>query len=369
MTWTADDTAAALRSIAAWDLPGARPIRVPDHPESFADFAAELQRTRLLGPLLTAHSLGEVDLPEDLRADLVTRQQGALLWCIELEKRLLQVHDWFAPTQHTKGIEYRVIKGPAVAHLDTLEPSLRTFADIDLLIAADDMDRAVAILTRHGATRPWAERRPGFDRRFVKSVTMTFADGIELDLHRTLADGVHGHRIPLADLFADADHFDIGGVSLAALKPVHRLLHSAYHLLLGSREPALMNLRDLAGYLCDPSIQVVEVTAEATRWRGEAVLALAIDLVAERLDVQPARWTDWRAAQRLDPTELALIERHRSEGSSLGRAKLDVARELPGVRTKLAYLTALAWPSREHLESRGLRRRDDWTALQRILRR
>ncbi|MCB1257252.1 MAG: nucleotidyltransferase family protein [Microthrixaceae bacterium] len=368
MTWTQADTAESLRAIAIWGLPTetpARPeIRIPTDPAEFDGFASVLQQTRLLGPLLAAESLGDVEIPELLRTDLVTRQQAALLWCIELESRLLQVREWF---DDAGGIDHLVIKGSAIAHLDALEPSLRTFADVDLLIAAHDIDRAVEILTRHGAKRPWAQRRPGFDRRFAKSVTMTFGDGMEFDLHRALADGVHGHRIPLDRLFDRTDHYELGGVRFAALNPTDRLLHSAYHLLLGSREPALMNLRDLAGYLAgetasgdlsNSELSIDTVVARVREWRGEEVLATAIDLVEDHLGVVPQHWDDWRRSYTLDQTEAQLIARHRAEGSSLGRAKLDIVRELPWLRTKAAYLTSLAWPTREHLESRGLRRRD-----------
>ena len=50
-----------------------------------------------------------------------------------------------------------------------------------------------------------------------------------------------------------------------------------------------------------------------------------------------------------------MVERHRREGSSLGRAKLDVAREM-SLRDRVAYLTALAWPSKaRHLPSLTVR--------------
>ena len=62
-----------------------------------------------------------------------------------------------------------------------------------------------------------------------------------------------------------------------------------------------------------------------------------------------------------------MVERHRNEGSSLGRAKLDVAREM-SLRDKAAYLTALAWPSRAHLEDRSLRRSDVLKSLVEVVR-
>ena len=128
-----------------------------------------------------------------------------------------------------------------------------------------------------------------------------------------------------------------------------------------------MNLRDLAGYLARPDLGPDVVVPEVERWRGVAVLAMAIDLVTDRLGVDVAAWSAWRAGIDLEPAELAMIGRHRQEGSSLGRAKLDVARELP-LRDKPAYLTALAWPTGAHLASRSLTRRDAIASLVKVIR-
>lgn len=359
-----DPVRCALRAIAAWGLLGAPGITLPTDPQTLGQLVESARATRLIGPLLSAAATGDVALTAETQHDLMEHQQGALLWCIELETRLLEAREWF---DAAGGIEHRVIKGPAIAHLDTANPSLRTFADIDLLVAGDDMDRAVAILDAHGASPPWAQRRAGFDRRFAKSTTRTFTDGIEFDVHRTLAAGAHGQRIPVRDLFTEPESFDIGGVTFAALSAPHRLLHAAYHLLLGSPEPALMNLRDLGRYLAETDLGPDRVVPTAQRWGGCDVLAMAIDLVESHLGVQIPQWATWRRTYRLDPHEVTLIERHRREGSSLGRAKLDVARELPTARERAAYLYALAWPTRAHLESRSLRRRDSLRSLVAVL--
>ena len=164
MTATVASPETALQAIAAWGLPGASGIELP--PESDEPgFAGRLQQTRLTGPLLAAAASGDVELSPELEADLVERQHGALLWCIQLEVRLLEVREAF---DAAGGVEHLVIKGPAIAHLDALDPSVRTFADVDLLVAAHDIDRAVAVLTAMGGTLPWAERRNGFDRRLNK---------------------------------------------------------------------------------------------------------------------------------------------------------------------------------------------------------
>ena len=50
---------------------------------------------------------------------------------------------------------------------------------------------------------------------------------------------------------------------MPSLALVHRVLHAAYHAVLGSPEPKLMSLRDLARYLASDSISMEELVAEA----------------------------------------------------------------------------------------------------------
>lgn len=52
----------------------------------------------------------------------------ALHWCMRLEHCLLRVSGLLSQA----GIEHRVLKGPAMAHLVYRPPSIRTFVDIDL---------------------------------------------------------------------------------------------------------------------------------------------------------------------------------------------------------------------------------------------
>lgn len=350
-----------LRAVAVDGLPGAAPI--PEVPaEAWADLDPFLlvglaESERLLGPLQFAVASGALALPPEAAEVLAERQRATMAWCLELEVRLLELRRWF---EETGGVRHLVIKGPAVAHLDEPDPSLRSFADLDVLVAGPDVDRAVAVLERHGATRPWPQRRPGFDRRFAKSVTMTCSDGIEVDLHRTLCDGVYGARIPLDELFAAADRFALGGTAVPALSRPHRLLHAAHHAMLGSSAPRLSSLRDLAGYLSSPDLGPDVIVPVARRWRGEAVLAAAVDAVLDQLPFEAPAWSSWRAEARIDPREEARVRRQRIEGSSFGPAKLDLWRELPGLRLKAAYAAAVLWPTREHLRARGRTRLASW---------
>ena len=349
-----------LRRIVMLDLPGAPTDEVDlsaggQSADVARSLVAEAEARGLIGSLWLAAGTGAVVLPGEAADRLADRHRAVMLWCLHLEMRLLEVQEWFA---EVGGIDAIVLKGPAVAHLDEVDPSVRSFADIDLLVAGEDVDRAVAVIEDHGATRPWPERRPGYDRRFAKSVTLTCRDGVEIDLHRSLVDGVHGFRIPLPELFDQKEQFVLGGTEFAALCRAHRLLHAAYHVLLGSPVPPTTGLRDLARFLARPDFGPEVVLPIARRWRGEAVLAQAVRLVLEELPLEVPDWKRWVDGVQVDPREVAIMDRHRAEGSSLGRAKLDALRELPGTRSKVAYAAALAWPSRDHLESRGRHRRD-----------
>lgn len=70
------------------------------------------------------------------------------------------------------------------------------------------------------------------DRRFTKSVTLVGvehaqadtppAEAVEIDVHRTLCDGVFGTRIPLDHLHATTVVLELGGIELRALGPTQR---------------------------------------------------------------------------------------------------------------------------------------------------
>lgn len=341
-----------LEQLAGWQLPGSQPIEpVADEDLGLAVVTAAVEH-RLVGVLGVAIGSGQVQLPPGASTQALGSHREALTWCLRLEVELLRLVDELRAID----VDPIVLKGPATAHLDEADPSLRTFADLDLLVPGAAMDRTVSTLVARGGHRLWAQRRPGWDARFAKSVTLRTSDDIELDLHRSLCDGVHGFRIPLDALQQRSVTWDLAGTPVRALDPVHRLLHTAYHLVLGSPEPRLMSVRDLAHRLCDPAVDLDAVVAEARAWRGDAVLAAAVAHV-QRLGIDVGPWAQWAASVQVSAKEAAVIERQRTEGSGLGRGKLDAMAELRW-SLRPAYLAALVAPTGEHLRSRGLRRRD-----------
>lgn len=338
---------AVLRQVAGWLLPGEPaidPLRDDKEAEALVRLAA---REKVLGPLLVVVDAGALRLPDHLVERVVAGHEGTMLWCMHLEHRLLEVKAWF---EVAGGVDFRVVKGPAVAHLDEFDASLRAFADLDLLVRSDHFDRAISILERHGAVRRTPQRRPGFDRRFNKSVGLTCPDGVELDVHRTFTGGAHGFRVPVGRLFESPDKFVVAGEEFLAPDLVVRALHAAYHGIVGSRTPPLRTLRDLAGYLSRTGLGPAVLAAEAERWRGGAVLAEAVRATLTAFDFEAPGWQDWLGRTEVDPEELEVIRRQHDAGGV--PVLWSTVRELRG-RERAAYLWAVAAPSRQVLADRG----------------
>ncbi|NLD78500.1 MAG: nucleotidyltransferase family protein [Acidimicrobiales bacterium] len=329
-----------LGAVASFGLPGAPelPSRLEVlHASALVSAAAT---ARLTGPLLAACRAGQVELPGEVLHRLERSHRDSLLHCMRLEHELLDVDDVLQRHQ----VPFVVLKGPAVAHLDRSDPGDRAWSDIDILVPAGHIDRAVVVLTGVGATSTYAERRPGWNRRFAKSVGLRSADQIEIDVHRTLADGVYGNRIPLDRLFATTETFDLAGRPFRSLSSPARVLHAAYHAVVGSLTPSWTTLRDLGIYFAEPTVPVAEVVAEARRWRGEAVLAEAVVLVRSRLGIEASRWFDWVDDVEVDPRERLLVSRLRHGDAGLSGARLDLIRELPSTSDRIAYIAGLAFP-------------------------
>jgi hypothetical protein len=332
---------ALLPALATFGLPAA--VRLPAAPDvALADALVTVARgARLTGPLLAAVRRGQIHLAPAVRARLEHEHEHALFWCLRLEHRLLAVDAQF----RAAGIPFLVLKGSAFAHLDLVDPAERTWADIDLLVPAGHLDRAVALVEADGAVRSYAEPRPGWDRRFGKSVELRRPDGVEIDIHRTLADGVYGARIPLDHLFGSADQFELGGRPFAALSPPGRALHAAYHAVVGSIRPSWSNLRDVARLFTSAQVPLAQVVAEAARWRGEAVLVAAVDLARTEVRVDAPAWFRWADTVEVDAHERVLVSRLCQGYAGAGRARLDLVRELGSFGERAAYLRGLAFPA------------------------
>jgi hypothetical protein len=338
-----------VEAVAGYGLPGAAPL--PERVLEPATWRAvlELATAERATPLLAA-AVADGAFPATARqhAQAVAAHEQAMRLCVLLEAALLDAATRFDDA----GVEWRVLKGPAVAHLDYADPAQRAFGDVDLLVRGGDYERALAVLGAAGARRRHREVRPGFDRRWGKGACLVAPDGTELDVHRTFVAGPLGLTINLDDLFADQDTVTLGGRTLPVLDRTNRFLHACFHASLGDRTARLVALRDVAQLVLTSELDRDEALARARRWRADAVVARAVRLAWHRLRLAPNAWSRWADEQRPDRFQARALRAYTAPSRSYATQMAAGLAAVPGVTEKVAYVRALLLAEPAHLAGR-----------------
>ena len=330
-----------LAELAAW-TPG---VPVDRRGVGCTDLLISVRRHRLVGVLAAAAATNEIEVDIDEAALIARDHAAAMAEALLLEDVMLGAIGIF----ERAGVEHRLLKGAALAHTVHPDPSHRSFGDVDLLVRSDDLDRAVGALVEGGARRPVPALSADFDRRFAKSVTLEWRHGTEVDLHRTLAPPPFGLRIVIEDLWGEPIRFELAGFEVSTLSTELHLLNGAYHAVLGDVEPRYGNVRDLALLLAG-DLDAETVVELATRWRGDSVLARAIELV--RATGAPigelGEWADRVEVSHTDRRRLEAYARRQ------GRFRRQAVATLAELRwsDRFAYARALVFPDRAHRRAR-----------------
>jgi hypothetical protein len=213
------------------------------------------------------------------------------------------------------GVEPFAFKGIAAAHLDYDDPSQRHFFDADLLVPRPDLARAIDALSAAGFRRNGPSIGRRWEHRFARAVELRFRDGVELDLHASLATGYFGWTLDHDRLRLDREEFDLGGIECSAFGPTGRFLISCYAVVL-SRGPGLRLQRDMAQQLFVTGVDWKATAAVAGE--GEAVVAEALRRLNSRTGTTHPAFS-WAAHFPASPTAssaLRLAERAATEGWS-----------------------------------------------------
>jgi hypothetical protein len=260
--WSKVSTEDVLRRLAAWRLPGAPdgPVATsPLEPDEWSRLLEGVNQHRLWGLLGAATAQGDLPVSGDqsLRAEGLHR--AAMEAVLELEALAVTT----SQALRDAGIETRLLKGLAVAHLDELIPSLRCFNDVDLLVPPTRLPDAVDVLTTMGHRRDLPERRRGFDRRFAKEATMPGPAGREVDLHRTLVTGPFGLTIDLDELWSREQVIQLAGNRCAVLDADRRLVHACFSAVLGC-------LSSETSACCSPAVRRTPIASSHSPTAGAA---------------------------------------------------------------------------------------------------
>jgi hypothetical protein len=304
---------------------------------------------RLLGLLCAAIENGSLPATGEQVQQARQLQLSAMAWTLRLEQELLAVMDLLTASS----VNVRVLKGPAVAHLDYPDPALRSFIDLDVLVHSEQIDATIVTLTTAGFQRRHPQPRPGFDRRFGKGTTFLSPTGYELDLHRTFVQGSWGLMVDLNDLWDDGEEFEVAGRIFRALSRTARFMHACYHAALGDWPPRLSSLRDVAQMLLITGQDGRALQTIAARWRANAVLAAAVtdawSLLGIAENTATSVWAQSYVPKRRDKVRLAV---HRHDHKNSSAQDVSALSAIPGLRGKVAFVRAMVLPEGQYIEGR-----------------
>lgn len=338
-------TSSLAAAVAAYGLPSRRAL--PDQPlpaHGWEQLLRDAKDHRTIGLLAQAVADGSFVTTAEQAEEAYDTHAEAMGLAVVLERLLLDTVALLTDA----AVDHRVLKGSAVAHLVYPDPAQRPFGDVDLLVPIARFDVAVSTLVGAGYTRPRPQLRPGFDRRFAKSVTLISPDGLPLDLHRTLAGGRFGLLLVTDDLFGSSDPLVLGGRHLAALSPEQRLLHACYHAVVGAAPP-LLALRDIAQMLLTTEVDLTEMLRRCRAWQSQAVLARAVTLAWKTLALtESVALVAWGRSYQPAAAERWALEAHSAQRRG-GAKTITTVVAISGLRAKLAFLWALAVPQRAFL--------------------
>ena len=214
-------------------------------------------------------------------------RQRWILRSLAIQRECLRLHRILADA----GIAHLFLKGVPLAITAYPESWLRPVRDIDLLVAAEDLTRAQALLLAHGG--PIERYAHRLDERVdpkAKHLVPVWSPG------QVIAVELHGHATeagtgPLpqtstcldAMLWASATDISLGDTALPVPGPealfVHLVLHGIYDHELNNGPLFVLDLIHLLERMAPDPRRVVELAEYLGITRG---LALALSLVPER---------------------------------------------------------------------------------------
>jgi hypothetical protein len=307
-----------------------------------------LWNEKLTGLAVAANEAGVLSPPPERVESFLDRHRSAMAWCLRVEDRLLGLDERF----RRAGIEYAVLKGPAVAHTAYPDPSLRGFGDLDVLVRGRQFKGACAVLEEMGFRRRLGEPRPGFDERFGKAAAHRHGDdGMEIDLHRTLVLGPFGLWIDPESLLDRATTFELAGSRIPRLDDTDTLINVAMHAVLGW-PPGLVPFRDVLQVSTSTNVDWAQLARRASEWRLSAVLKQAFATAATILGAEPLEDAAALARMQVGRSEIQALEAYADARLALGGTAVSTLRAIPGVRAKIAYVRAVAFPQQAFMRDR-----------------
>jgi Uncharacterised nucleotidyltransferase len=122
-----------------------------------------------------------------------------------------------------------VLKGAHLGQLVYESFALRTMCDVDVLVACDDLARAVAVLTELGLAPQYYDVEEVDYARHHHLRPMARPDGVRVEIHWSIAQPSSPFDIDLQGLWHRAQRATIAGVETRVLSPEDLILHLCLH--------------------------------------------------------------------------------------------------------------------------------------------
>jgi hypothetical protein len=344
------DTTTLVRRIAAFGLPGA-----DHHPpppvmatEEWDLLLSTLESRRITGFALAAAESGWLELTADQAESLLKAHRQAMLSPLAVERGLLEI----SAELDGAGVDFVVLKGPALAHTVYPDPSWRFFGDLDLLVRGREWRKAITILERMGYRRNLPEPRAGFDERFGKASEFRREAGIEVDLHRTLVVGPFGLWIEPDTLFDGTTELPLWGQTFKRLDDTLLQLHACMHASLGWWPPLQVPVRDVAQVAHYGRVDWEALADRASRWKLRAVVRDSLRLASKDVGVGLPSEAERALTQTPSGQEARALRSYQGAPRGRGGTEMSTLAAIRGIRAKAMYLWSLIFPSREFLAAR-----------------
>ena len=333
-----------LRSVASHGVSGGgRSPASVDRAEA-GDLIAEATAHKLIGLLDQAVADGAVLCDEVTAGEIGERAVEVAGWSVRLERHLLTVHELLLD----HGLRHRFIKGSTIAHRFYSHPALRMSVDVDVLVPSAELEHALAVLAEDGHVRTQPDPYPGFSRVYGKSVTMRHSNGVEVDVHRVIADGPFGLRASADSLWERPDAWiTLGGRAVPTLDPVAAFVHACVNAVASYDLVTLASLRDVVQVGTAVADQVPDVLEVADALCVQACLADAVaratTAMAWDAPAAIAPLADWSGSTR----ERQWLDSYREPPRDWRRVLLGW-QAVPGLGAKVGHLGSAArlWAGR-----------------------
>jgi hypothetical protein len=334
----------AAQGVAAYGLPGGAAL--PDVPLTPSDWEAMIKKVhahRIAGFLMQAVQEGNFAVDEQQRRHAGTLFKQARVYTVALQSHLLHV----AGLLEQADVDYRVLKGAALAALAYPDQSLRPYGDIDILVQPTEFEYTVELLERAGYSRALGWHRVG--HAHDKGTTLIANDDCAVDLHYALTRGPYRWLIASADLFAEPQTFPLGTRRLPTLSSPVQFLHVCLHARIGDIRPRLLSIRDVAQCALHTDLNWTIVQQLCEKWQTAGVASEALRLTQDVLRIPTGDSARSLTSHRRSKREQRLMRPYESQKMNYNAFLIGTLAAIPGVVRKVDYAYNLILPGKQYM--------------------